>query len=78
MQALSANVDGILGICREGCPKSEKNKGKREQFSLALLESFSISCIFPIEDLYQKYWEKYDFWRKESDYAGENCSLLCF
>ena len=38
IQALLTNVEGISGIRREGYPKSEKNKGKRKKFSLAIFE----------------------------------------
>ena len=36
IQALSVNFDGISAISHKGRPKSEKNKGKKEQFSWVL------------------------------------------
>jgi hypothetical protein len=42
----------------------KKVRGKRNSFQGHFQSDFSKKCIFPIEEIYQKLWEKYDFYKK--------------
>ena len=53
-----------------------KIRWKRNSFHGHFQGDFSKSCIFPIEEIYQKLWEKYDFYKKKLDFPHENCSFF--
>ena len=56
----------------------EKIRGKRKVFHGHYPNVFSISRNFPIEEIHHKCREKYDFYKKESNYMQEKRSFLFF
>jgi hypothetical protein len=67
------NFNGISDIRLKGCPKREKLRGNGNSFHEHFCNDFSIFHIFPIEEMYHKYWEKSKFYKKESNYSQANC-----
>jgi hypothetical protein len=55
----------FLTLTVKGAQKVKKIRRKRNSFHGHFPNDFSISCIFPIEDIYHKYWEKYEFTKKK-------------
>ena len=68
----------FLTFAVKGVQKVKKIRGKRNVFHGHFPNDFSISCIFPIEEIYHKCREKYDFYKKESNYMQEKRSFLFF
>ena len=54
-----------------------KKKVKMNSFQGHSQGDFSKSCIFPIEEIYQILWEKYNFYNnKKLDIPGGNYSFF--
>ena len=63
----------FLRLGLKGGQNVKKLRDNANSFHEHFCNDFSIFCIFPMEEMYQKEWEKYKFYKKESNYSQENC-----